>query len=75
MEDAGVARAIGLLFSALARGGGASGFRSELGLPDEEKLKEVRKELRGIKDRRNGGTRLLKSPAAQILKSRSSRKI
>jgi len=50
MEDAGVARAIGLLFSALARGGGASGFRSELGLPDEEKLKEVRKELRGIKD-------------------------
>jgi len=50
MEDAGVSRAIGLLFSALARGGGASGFRSELGLPDEEKLKEVRKELRGIKD-------------------------
>ena len=50
MEDAGVARAIGLLFVALARGGGASGFRSELGLPDEEKLKEVRKELRGIKD-------------------------
>ena len=75
MEDAGVARAIGLLFSALARGGGASGFRSELGLPDEEKLKEVRKELRGIKDPKKHGTRLLKSLAARIQKLRNLRKI
>jgi len=50
MEDAGVASAIGLLFSALAKGGGAEGFRAELGLPDEEKIKEIRKELKGVKD-------------------------
>ena len=50
MEDAGVASAIGLLFSALAKGGGAEGFRQELGLPDEDKIKEIRKELKGVKD-------------------------
>ena len=50
MEDAGVASAIGLLFSALAKGGGAEGFRQELGLPDEAKIKEMRKELKGVKD-------------------------
>jgi aarF domain-containing kinase len=50
MEDAGVASAIGLLFSALAKGGGAEGFRAELGLPDEAKIKEIRKELKGVKD-------------------------
>jgi len=50
MEDAGVARALGLLFSALARGGGAQGFRDELGLPDEDRIKEIRKELKGVKD-------------------------
>ena len=50
MEDAGVASAIGLLFSALAKGGGAEGFRAELGLPDEDKIKEIRKELKGVKD-------------------------
>ena len=50
MEDSGVARALGLLFSALARGGGAQGFRDELGLPDEERIKEIRKELKGVKD-------------------------
>jgi len=50
MEDSGVARALGLLFSALARGGGAQGFREELGLPDEERIKEIRKELKGVKD-------------------------
>jgi aarF domain-containing kinase len=50
MEDAGVASAIGLLFSALAKGGGAEGFRQELGLPDEAKIKEIRKELKGVKD-------------------------
>ena len=50
MEDSGVARALGLLFSALARGGGAQGFRDELGLPDEDRIKEIRKELKGVKD-------------------------
>ncbi|OUS47446.1 ABC1 family-domain-containing protein [Ostreococcus tauri] len=50
MEDSGVARALGLLFSALARGGGAQGFREELGLPDEDRIKEIRKELKGVKD-------------------------
>lgn len=50
MEDAGVASAIGLLFSALAKGGGAEGFRQELGLPDEAKIKEMQKELKGVKD-------------------------
>lgn len=50
MEDSGVARALGLLFSALARGGGAKGFRDELGLPDEERIKEIRKDLKGVKD-------------------------
>jgi hypothetical protein len=50
MEDAGVARALGLLFSALARGGGAQGFRDELGLPDEDRIKEIRKELKDVKD-------------------------
>ena len=50
MEDAGVASAIGLLFSALAKGGGAEGFRAELGLPDADKIKEIRKELKGVKD-------------------------
>ena len=50
MEDSGVARALGLLFSALARGGGAQGFRDELGLPDEERIKEIRKDLKGVKD-------------------------
>jgi aarF domain-containing kinase len=50
MEDAGVASAIGVLFSALAKGGGADGFRSELGLPDQDKIKEIQKELKGIKD-------------------------
>jgi predicted unusual protein kinase regulating ubiquinone biosynthesis (AarF/ABC1/UbiB family) len=49
MEDLGVASAIGLLFSALAKGGGAEGFRAELGLPDEDKIKEIRKELKGVK--------------------------
>lgn len=50
MEDSGVARALGLLFSALARGGGAQGFRDELGLPDDDRIKEIRKELKGVKD-------------------------
>ena len=50
MEDAGVASALGLLFSALARGGGADGFRDELGLPDKDRVKELQKELKGIKD-------------------------
>ena len=50
MEDLGVASAIGLLFSALAKGGGAEGFRAELGLPDEDQIKEIRKELKGVKD-------------------------
>lgn len=50
MEDAGVASALGLLFSALARGGGADGFRADLGLPDKERVKELQKELKGIKD-------------------------
>ena len=51
MEDAGVASAIGLLFSALAKGGGVPrGFRAELGLPDADKIKEIRKELKGVKD-------------------------
>lgn len=50
MEDAGVASALGLLFSALARGGGADGFRNELGLPDKDRVKELQKELKGIKD-------------------------
>ena len=50
MEDAGVASALGLLFSALARGGGADGFRDELGLPDKERIKELRKELKDVKD-------------------------
>ena len=32
------------------QGGGAEGFRQELGLPDEDKIKEIRKELKGVKD-------------------------
>ena len=50
MEDAGVASAIAVLFSALAKGGGADGFRAELGLPDQDRIKEIRKELKGVKD-------------------------
>lgn len=50
MEDAGVSSALGLLFSALAKGGGADGFREELGLPGKERVKELQKELKGVKD-------------------------
>ena len=50
LEDAGVASAIAVIFSALARGGGAEGFRAELGLPDQDRIKEIRKELKGVKD-------------------------
>ena len=61
MEDAGVARAIGLLFSALAKGGGAEGFRAELGLPDADKIKEIRKELKGVKDEKLRRERFLEA--------------
>mmetsp|Transcript_31518 Transcript_31518/g.102686 ORF Transcript_31518/g.102686 Transcript_31518/m.102686 type:complete len:1118 (+) Transcript_31518:129-3482(+) len=51
LNEAGLSNAIATLFSALAAGGGAAGFRSELGLPDEDELKELRKELVKIKDK------------------------
>jgi len=51
LQDAGLSRSIASLFSALAAGGGASGFRRELGLPDEDELKELRKKIVKIKDK------------------------
>ncbi|KAK3281300.1 hypothetical protein CYMTET_10902 [Cymbomonas tetramitiformis] len=51
LADDGLSSSIATIFSALAAGGGAAGFRSELGLPPEEELKELRKKIRKIKDR------------------------
>jgi len=51
LQDDGLANAVATLFSALAAGGGAAGFRAELGLPDEDEIKELRKKLAKVKDR------------------------
>ena len=51
LNDEGLTNAIATLFSALAAGGGAAGFRKSLDLPDEDELKELRKELVKIKDK------------------------
>ena len=52
LNDSGLTRAIGTLFAAVAQGGGAKGFREELGFSQsDEELREMGKEIRKIKGR------------------------
>jgi len=52
LNDSGLTRSVGILFSALAKGGGAKGFREGLGFTQtDEELKTLGKRLKGIKDK------------------------
>ena len=64
LNDAGLTRAIGTLFAAVAQGGGASGFRKELGFSQsDEELRAMGKEIRKIKGRSKKETELLRRDA------------
>ena len=52
LNDVGLTRSVGILFSALANGGGAKGFRQGLGFTQsDEELKDLGKQLKGIRDK------------------------
>ena len=64
LNDAGLTRAIGVLFAASAQGGGATGFRKELGFSQtDEELREMGKEIRKIKGRNKKETEQLRRDA------------
>ena len=64
LNDSGLTRAIGTLFAAVAQGGGAKGFREELGFSQsDEELREMGKEIRKIKGRNKKETERLRRDA------------
>ena len=64
LNDSGLTRAIGTLFSAVAQGGGAKGFREELGFSQsDEELREMGKEIRKIKGKNKKETERLRRDA------------
>jgi hypothetical protein len=64
LNDAGLTRAIGVLFSAVAQGGGAQGFRKELGFSQsDEELRAMGKEIRKIKGKNKKETEQLRRDA------------
>ena len=64
LNDSGLTRAIGTLFSAVAQGGGAKGFREELGFSQsDEELRKMGKEIRKIKGKNKKETERLRRDA------------
>ncbi|QDZ18818.1 ABC1 domain-containing protein [Chloropicon primus] len=64
LKDAKLTRAIGTIFAAAAAGGGAGGFRKELGFDQsDEELRELGREIRKIKGKTKKETELLRRDA------------
>ena len=64
LNDAKLTRAIGVLFEAAAAGGGATGFRKELGFTQsDEELRALGKDIRKIKGKNKKETELLRRDA------------